>query len=107
MKLVIAVVSNQDANRVQKELIKNHFQATRLATTGSFLKRRNATFLLGTNDDRVPEILDIIEKHSKKRISVVSSTIMSEYGSISTLPTQVEVGGATIFILQVEQFLKV
>ena len=107
MKLVIAIVSNQDANKVQKELVKRNFLATRLATTGSFLRSRNATFLIGINDDKVPVILDIVEKFSKKRVSVVSSTIISEYGSISSLPTQVEVGGATIFVLPVEQFLKV
>ena len=107
MKLVVAIVSNQDANKVQKELVKRHFVATRLATTGSFLRHRNATFLIGINDDKIPEILDIIEKYSKKRVSVVSSTIISEYGSVSALPTEVEVGGATVFILAVEQFLKI
>ncbi|MDL2292113.1 cyclic-di-AMP receptor [Acholeplasma sp. OttesenSCG-928-E16] len=107
MKLIVAIISYQDANRVQKELIKEKFTATRLATTGGFLRARNATFLLGVNDDKVPDVLDIIERGSKTRVKVVPNTIISEYGSVSTLPTQVQVGGATIFVITVDQFLKV
>lgn len=107
MKLIIAVVSAEDANKVQKGLIKNKFFATRLQTQGSFLKSGNSTFLIGVNDEKVPNVLEVIEECSKKRFADVPNTIVNEFGAFSTLPTRVEVGGATIFIVPVEQFLKI
>ena len=68
MKMIIAIVSNDDANRVQKALVEEKLFATRLATTGGFLRARNSTFLIGVNDERVPEVLEIIEAHSKKEL---------------------------------------
>jgi uncharacterized protein YaaQ len=107
MKLIIAVVSNDDANKVQRGLVKNKFFATRLQTTGGFLRAGNSTFLIGINDEKVSEVLEIIESHSKKRTKLVPNTIVNEFGSFSALPIEVEVGGATVFILNVDQFIKI
>jgi len=106
MKMIIAVVSNDDANRVQKGLVKERIFATRLSTKGGFLREGNATFLIGINDEKVPEVLDIIEKYSKTRSKIVPNAIVNEFGSFSTLPIEVSVGGATVFILNVDQFIK-
>ncbi len=106
MKLVIAIVSKEDEAKVQKALVKNRFFATRLATKGGFLKEGNVTFLIGINDERVPEVLDIIEQYSKRRSKIVPNTIVNEFGSFSSLPIEVSVGGATVFIVNVEQFVK-
>lgn len=106
MKLVIAIVSKEDEAKVQKGLIKDRFFATRLATKGGFLREGNATFLIGVNDEKVPEVLDIIEKFSKRRSKMVPNTIVNEFGAFSSLPIEVSVGGATVFIVNVEQFVK-
>lgn len=107
MKLIIAIVSNDDANKVQKALVKEKFFATRLATTGGFLRAGQITFLIGVNDEKVSHALEIIEGHSKKRTKLVPNTIVNEFGSFSALPIEVEVGGATVFILNVDQFIKI
>lgn len=107
MKLIVAIVNNDDANKVQKALVKKQFFATRLSTTGGFLKAGNITFLIGVNDEKVPEVLEVVETHSKKRTKLVPNTIVNEFGSFSALPIQVEVGGATVFILNVDQFVKI
>lgn len=107
MKLVIAVVSNDDATRIQKILTEEKFFATKLATTGSFLRAKNTTFLIGANDEKVPKILDIIETHSKKRKKMVPNTILNEYGGFQSIPNEVEVGGATVFVCDVDQFIKI
>lgn len=106
MKLVIAIVSNDDASKVQKGLVKDRFFATRLATKGNFLREGNATFLIGVNDEKVPDVLEIIEKYSKKRTKIVPNTIVNEFGTFSSLPIEVSVGGATVFIVDVTQFIK-
>lgn len=107
MKLIIAIIAKEDANKVQKALIEDKFFATRLNTAGTFLRSGNATFLIGVNDEKVQKALEIIEKHSKKRAKLVPNTIVNEFGSFSSLPLEVEVGGATIFVVNVDQFLKV
>ena len=53
MKLIFAIVSNDDSSKVSKELTKNRFSVTRLATTGGFLMAGHTTFLIGTEDDKV------------------------------------------------------
>ena len=106
MKLVIAIVTSEDASKVQKALVKERFFATRLTTKGNFLREGNATFLIGVNDEKVPEVLDIIEQNSRRRTKIVPNTIVNEFGAFSSLPIEVSVGGATVFILSVEQFAK-
>lgn len=69
MKLVIAIVSGDDSNKVQKALIKENFFVTRLQTTSGFLRSKNSTFLIGVNDEHVPRVLEIIEDNSKKEVS--------------------------------------
>jgi uncharacterized protein YaaQ len=107
MKLIIAIVSNDDANKVSKGLIKENFFVTKLATTGGFLMSGNTTFLIGTNDEKVVEIIEIIERYSKTRSKLVPTSIVSEFGMFSSMPVEVKVGGATIFVMPVEQFIKV
>ena len=51
MKLILAIVSNDDSSKVSSALTKNHFSVTKLATTGGFLLSGNTTFLIGTQDD--------------------------------------------------------
>lgn len=107
MKLIIAIVSSDDEKKVQKALIKNEFFSTRLTTTGGFLRAGNVTFLIGVNDEKVPQALEVIEAHSKKRAKLVPNTVVNEFGSFTALPIEVEVGGATVFVVNVDQFIKI
>lgn len=107
MKMIIAIVSSDDANKVQKALVNDNYFITRLSTTGGFLKAGNVTFLIGVNDEKVPKALEIIEANSKKRQKLVPNTIVNEFGSFSAMPIEVEVGGATVFVMPVEQFVKI
>ena len=106
MKLIFAIVSNDDSSRVSKELTKNRFSVTRLATTGGFLMAGNTTFLIGTDDDKVDEVISIIGKHSKKRIQMVPSSASYGVGMYTSFPVEVQVGGATIFVTNIERFEK-
>lgn len=106
MKLVIAIVNKEDEKKVQKALVENRFFATKLTTAGTFLRAGNATFLIGVNDEKIADLLEVIEKYSKKRTKLVPNTIVNEFGSFTSLPLEVEVGGATVFVVNVDQFLK-
>ncbi|CCP88911.1 conserved hypothetical protein [Candidatus Phytoplasma solani] len=107
MRLIIAIVSSNDANKVQTALIENSFFTTRLATKGGFLKEVNATFILGVKEEQVEKALEIIGQHSKKQTQMIPNNIMNQFSAYSSFPTEVSIGGATIFVLNVDQFLKV
>lgn len=106
MKLILAIVNNNDSSVVANHLTSGGFSVTKLATTGGFLKAGNTTFIVGTDDEKVSEVISIIEKHSKKRTQMVPATTSYNSGLFSSVPVEVAVGGATIFVMNVEQFEK-
>lgn len=106
MKLIFAIVNNDDSSNVANNLTAGGFSVTKLATTGGFLKAGNTTFIVGTDDDKVDNVLEIIEKHSKRRTQVMPATTSVTPGLFPSIPVEVSVGGATIFVIDVEQFKK-
>ena len=106
MKLVVAVVQDQDSNRLSNALTKNNFRATKLASTGGFLRSGNTTFIVGTDDSKIPQLLDIIKDNCRSREQMVSpvSPLGGNADSYIPYPIEVEVGGATVFVLPIEQF---
>lgn len=106
MKLVLAIVSNEDSSKVIKTLIKENFFVTKLATTGGFLMSGNTTMLIGVQEDLLDKCIQVISETSKRRSKLVPNAISSEFGIFSSTPVEVQVGGATIFVLDVEQFIK-
>ncbi|MCF6095142.1 cyclic-di-AMP receptor [Microaerobacter geothermalis] len=106
MKLIIAVIQDKDSGRLSSALVENGFRATKLASTGGFLKAGNTTFLIGVDDDRVEDVLTIIKANCKAREKLVSpvSSFGGNVESYIPYPVEVQVGGATVFILPIEQF---
>ncbi|SOC26170.1 uncharacterized protein YaaQ [Ureibacillus xyleni] len=106
MKLVVAVVQDQDSNRLSNALTKNNFRATKLASTGGFLRSGNTTFIVGTEDTKIPRLLEIIKDNCRSREQMVSpvSPLGGNADSYIPYPIEVEVGGATVFVLPIEQF---
>jgi uncharacterized protein YaaQ len=106
VKRVVSVVHSQDAHPLVGALAEREFRATLVSTTGGFLREGNATVLVGTADENVDEVLELIQENCHKRTTYVSAfptSTMSE-GSYATLPIRVEVGGATVFVIDVERF---
>ncbi|MGI6261103.1 MAG: cyclic-di-AMP receptor [Acutalibacteraceae bacterium] len=106
MKLVLAIVSNDDSAVVSAALTREGFSVTKLATTGGFLMAGNTTFLVGVEDEKVDAVIDLIKKQSKRRTQMVPTTSSFDVGMYSTFPVEVTVGGATIFVLNVDRFEK-
>ncbi|MCS7050295.1 MAG: cyclic-di-AMP receptor [Thermomicrobium sp.] len=67
MKLLIAVVQNEDADAIVEALLERQFRATRLASTGGFLRRGNTTLLIGVEDSDVDTVLELIRAHARTR----------------------------------------
>ncbi|KPV44685.1 cyclic-di-AMP receptor [Alicyclobacillus ferrooxydans] len=106
MKMVIAIVQDKDSPKLQQNLVNAGVRATKLASTGGFLHAGNTTFLIGTNSDRVHEVLELIRTSCRSREQVVTpmSPMGSQVESYVPYPVSVQVGGATVFVLDVEQF---
>ncbi|UJF33141.1 cyclic-di-AMP receptor [Paenibacillus hexagrammi] len=106
MKLVVAVVQDKDSNRLSNALIKEGFRATKLASTGGFLRAGNTTFMIGTEDERVQEALQVIRANCKIREQLVTpvSPMGGTTDSYIPFPVEVQVGGAAVFVLPVERF---
>lgn len=108
MKLIFAVVNKDDSHAVSRTLTKNGFYATKLASTGGFLSSGNTTFMICTQDSKVDIVIELIAAKSHKRKLVIDSALMSLSGdSFGSIPTEIQIGGATIFVTDVERFEKV
>lgn len=110
MKLIVAVVQDKDSVKLLENLMAEGYRATKLASTGGFLRAGNTTLLMGVEDKRVNHVLDIIKETCRSREQLV--TPMSPVGvggteSFVPYPIEVVVGGATIFVLDVEQFHRI
>ena len=108
MKLIIAIVQDEDASRLVSSLMNEGYSATKLATTGGFLRAGNTTLLLGVDEDRFDGAMKIIEKVCKSRKQIATSpvTMGGTAGMYAPYPIEVTVGGATVFVLTVDQFVK-
>ena len=106
MKLLFAILNRDDANEVVRNLSSNGFYSTKLATTGGFLLANNITLMIGVADDRVDSVIDIIRTYSHSRKQIVpGSALTTAFGNAE--PVEVSVGGATIFVVDVDRFEKV
>ncbi|MBV2197108.1 cyclic di-AMP receptor DarA [Bacillus velezensis] len=106
MKLIVAVVQDQDSNRLLKVLTDHNFRVTKLATTGGFLKSGNTTFMIRVEDIRVDKALSLIKENGCKRDQMIApvSPMGGNADSYVPYPVEVEVGGATVFVLPVDEF---
>ncbi|MGX7195658.1 cyclic-di-AMP receptor [Enterococcus olivae] len=106
MKLVMAIVQDKDSNRLANEFIDANIRATKLSSTGGFLKAGNSTFIIGIEDDRIDEVLELIKKTCQSRNQYVSTPMTLDVSLDGQVPypVEVEVGGATVFVLPVEGF---
>ena len=108
MKLIIAIVQDEDASRLINSLMTEGYRVTKLATTGGFLRSGNTTLLVGVEDDKLDHAMGVIEKvcKSRKQVATSPSPMGGTTGVYAPYPIEVMVGGATIFVLNVEQFIK-
>ncbi|MGY3778665.1 cyclic-di-AMP receptor [Isobaculum melis] len=106
MKLILAIVQDKDSNRLSNKFIDGNIRATKLSTTGGFLKEGNTTFIVGIEEKRVNEVLDIIRETCQAREQYMTPPISLDLTMDTQMPypIEVQVGGATVFVMPIEQF---
>ena len=109
MKLVIAVVQDDDVEDLVETLVKEKVYSTKLASTGGFLREGNTTLLIGVEKDKVDSVISIIKDICKSRKQTFTTPIppTGSAGVYIPYPIEVMVGGATIFVVDIDRFEKV
>lgn len=105
MKLIIAIIHDEDSGKLTDKLSKNSISVTKLASTGGFLRAGNVTLMIGTEDENVEGVIEIIRSVCKSRKEIVAPATASMAATISW-PIEVTVGGATLFVLDIDRFEK-
>lgn len=107
MKFLIAVVQAYDADRLLRAVTERGLRATRISSTGGFLRMGNATIFLGLEADQVSEAIGVIRENCKSRVEVKMDAASSEY--VEWFPAgihEVTVGGGVVFVLPVDQMVR-
>lgn len=106
MKMITAIINKRDSGEVCAALTEAGYYFTRMSSTGGFLTGGNTTLLIGTPEERVPQAISIIREHCSRRTEKISSNVQLATPS-APYPTEVTVGGATLFVSDVTQFEKI
>lgn len=105
MKLVISVVQDQDADRTIKALNEAGFRVTRVASTGGFFRVGNTTLLSGVEDANVEPLINILRTTCERRVRLIpAGPNVVESAAMMGAFVEVEIGGATVFVLNVKHF---
>lgn len=106
MKLVMSVVHSEDAHRLVSELTSAGYGATTIGTTGGFLRKGNSTILVGTEDEKVSHVLQLIQENCCTRRELVNPLPLAMEPGETYLPApvDVQVGGAVVWVLDVTRF---
>lgn len=108
MKLILSIVNRDDSNTLVDSLMRHGYRATVISTTGGFLREGNATILIGAEDDKVEHVLQLIQQGCSTRTKFVNPLppVMEPGELYMPTPVEVQVGGATVFVLAVENFYR-
>ena len=109
MKLVIAVVQGEDAQRTVSALSDQGIGSTRVALSGGFLQQGNVTLLIGVEESQVEATLGIIRAncHERSRYLTPVPPLADPGEFFMAHPVEVQVGGATVFVVTVDKFEKI
>jgi len=108
MKLIMGIVNSDDADRLVGTLNRAGYRATTISTTGGFLRQGNATIFIGTEDENVPKVLQLIKDNCHTRTQYVNPLppVMEPGEMYIPSPVEVQVGGANVFVLDVTEFAR-
>jgi len=106
MKLIISIVNRDDSNALVDSLMREGYRATVISTTGGFLREGNATIMVGAEDEKTAEVLQIIKDGCHTRTQYVNPLppVMEPGELYMPTPVEVQVGGAAVFVMDVDSF---
>ena len=108
-KLILAILQEEDYEAAVEDLNRHQIYVTKLSSTGGFLKRRNITIMIGVEESQLDSALSILKTCAGHRqaTSYAMPASGSYYpGSGSAVPVPTQIGGATVFVLDVDSMAK-
>ncbi len=108
MKLIIAVIQNEDEDALVQDFEDHNISSTRIGSSGGFLRASNTTLMMAVDDASVENVLDLLRKHCRRRtrhLHPLLPNLEARERFLGSIP--VEVGGATVFVLPVERMEKI
>jgi uncharacterized protein YaaQ len=105
-KLVMMIVSDSDADDLMDALVEKQLPATKIGSSGGFLRRGNVTIFCGVTAARVDDVLTAVNDicHPRTEFVPVQTLPFIGDGTFSTEPVEVRVGGAIVFVLNIDRF---
>ena len=85
MKMIVAILQDEDAETVTQALMDSELSVTEIASTGGFLRQGSSTLMIGVNDESVDEAIQIINNNCTPSVEPMQRR-------------------ATLFVLNVEHF---
>lgn len=108
MKLVIAIVQDYDTDPLLRAVAAAGLRATRIASTGGFLRLGNTTVLLGVEDGDVRRCMEVLRRSCRSRVEELPAPMVDEMGMLGAgTCTAVTIGGAVAFVLPVDRFVRI
>jgi uncharacterized protein YaaQ len=106
LKLLLIIASSHDGDRLIDTLVSRGLPATKIASRGGFLRRGSVTILSGVDDDNVDIVMELTRRECQMRKELVPTQGLPVFGevSIGAAPIEVQVGGATVFVMDVARF---
>jgi uncharacterized protein YaaQ len=106
MKLIIAIVQDEDTPALTDALVAAGHRFTRVSTTGSFLRTGNTSLLIGVEDPDVPTVMSLLRRTCRRRTQVAVPYSPALEPGLLYMPEnfEVEVGGAIVFVIDVARF---
>jgi uncharacterized protein YaaQ len=104
-KLLIVIASDSDADSLIQKLVQRGYPATKVSSTGGFLRRGNATIFSGVDAEDVDNVIAIIRSECQARTEFLPAQALPFPESIYPAePVEVRTGGAIVFVVGVERF---
>ncbi len=109
MKMIMTVIHDEDSHKLVERLFNAGYSSTKLASTGGLLRTGNTTLFIGVEKEQVEQVIDIIKEtcQTNKRISLINPPTSAMPEGYMPYPIEVVVGGATLFVLDVDQYMKI
>ena len=102
--LVIVIVASEQINELTQELIKGSFYFTRIDSSGGLLEKSTVSLLIGINQNRLEPLLALIRKMCHTRLKFIPARVEAPLMQGQPLMIEAEVGGASIYVVDVERF---
>jgi len=110
MKLLVIITSKKNTKKLKSELVAGQFSLTRISSEGGFLEKKNTTFLVGVDEDKVDKALEVVKNNCQTKEETITAPSVMSTGMESGLnpegTTKIKIGGATVFVVDVDQFVK-